>query len=272
MMRRIIAILLVIMMFLTLTACSQTTYQQPTQKPSESNYSETSDVISGEDLKGSDDSSDFHYNESTDNTTSSDKIATDKSTNSSEKEGNKDQLDKPPSLEGTEQTEPPRVTEEATKPKIPQDSTAEEKKDSTQSKEPEVTKPTESTTESSKEQKTEDTTLPQETESTEPPKEMPPVEDQEKDEVEESKPAEQFDITNWIEYAKDYAQTKGLNLDSAAVDCWDNPIRAGAHCIYLERDIQSRLNRYARDEDITDVWIWAEAVGNDCYDIYIGYA
>ena len=23
---------------------------------------------------------------------------------------------------------------------------------------------------------------------------------------------------------------------------------------------------------ITDVWIWAEATGNDCYDIYIGYA
>ena len=40
----------------------------------------------------------------------------------------------------------------------------------------------------------------------------------------------------------------------------------------LERDIKSRLNRYAKDEDITDVWIWAEATGNDCYDLYIGYA
>ena len=81
-----------------------------------------------------------------------------------------------------------------------------------------------------------------------------------------------FDIDYWIDYAKSYAQSKGLVLDAAAVDCWDNPIRAGAHCIYLERDIQSRLNRYAKDEDITDVWIWAEEVGNDCYDIYIGYA
>ena len=61
-------------------------------------------------------------------------------------------------------------------------------------------------------------------------------------------------------------------LSDTAVECWDNPIRAGAHCIYLERDIQSRLDRYARDEDITDVWIWAEATGSDCYDIYIGYA
>ena len=69
-----------------------------------------------------------------------------------------------------------------------------------------------------------------------------------------------------------YAESKGLVLSDTAVDCWDNPIRAGTHCIYLERDIQSRLNRYAKDEDITDVWIWAETTGNDRYDIYIGYA
>ena len=81
-----------------------------------------------------------------------------------------------------------------------------------------------------------------------------------------------FDIDNWIAYARSYAENKGLVLSDTAVDCWDNPIRAGTHCIYLERDIQSRLNRYAKNEDITDVWIWAEAMGNDRYDIYIGYA
>ena len=81
-----------------------------------------------------------------------------------------------------------------------------------------------------------------------------------------------FDIDHWIAYARNYAESKGLILSSTAVDCWDNPIRAGAHCIYLERDIQSRLDRYAKDEEITDVWIWAETIGNDCYDIYIGYA
>lgn len=81
-----------------------------------------------------------------------------------------------------------------------------------------------------------------------------------------------FDIEHWIAYARSYAEIKGLVLSDTAVDCWDNPIRAGAHCIYLERDIKSRLNRYAKDEDITDVWIWAEATGNDCYDLYIGYA
>ncbi len=64
----------------------------------------------------------------------------------------------------------------------------------------------------------------------------------------------------------------GLNLDSTAVDCWDNPITAGAHCIYLERDIQNRLNRYAKDDTILDVWIWAESRSDGSYDLYIGYA
>lgn len=82
----------------------------------------------------------------------------------------------------------------------------------------------------------------------------------------------EFDVQYWISFAQEYAVSVGLTLESAAVDCWDNPIGAGAHCIYLERDIQSRLNRYAKDEDITDVWIWAKPVSNECYDIYIGYA
>lgn len=82
----------------------------------------------------------------------------------------------------------------------------------------------------------------------------------------------ELDINYWVEYAKNYAVSKGLGLSPAAVDCWDNPIVVGAHCIYLERDIQSRLNRYANDEDITDVWIWAEPTGSGRYDLYIGYA
>lgn len=98
---------------------------------------------------------------------------------------------------------------------------------------------------------------------TKPSEEIPPEP--------ETTPSE-IDIHYWISFAKEYAVSIGLTLDSTAVDCWDNPIRAGAHCIYLKRDIISRLNRYARDEDITDIWIWTESVGNDCYDIYIGYA
>ena len=120
--------------------------------------------------------------------------------------------------------------------------------------------------------------MPQLTESettvTEPPKEEPKAktEPQKVTDPEHTEKPAPFDIDHWIAYARSYAENKGLVLNDTAVDCWDNPIRAGAHCIYLERDIQSRLNRYAKDKDITDVWIWAEATGNDCYDIYIGYA
>ena len=81
-----------------------------------------------------------------------------------------------------------------------------------------------------------------------------------------------FDIDYWISFAKSYAESIGLTLNSEAVYCWDNPIDADAGCIYLERDIQSRLNRYAADADITDVWIWYEPVSADSYLIYIGYA
>jgi hypothetical protein len=90
--------------------------------------------------------------------------------------------------------------------------------------------------------------------------------------LEPETPQSEFDINYWITFAKECAVSIGLTLESEAVSCWDDPIGAGTHCIYLERDIKSRLNRYAKDADITDVWIWAEPVGDDCYDIYIGYA
>lgn len=80
-----------------------------------------------------------------------------------------------------------------------------------------------------------------------------------------------FDIGYWISFAKNYAESVGLKLNSGAIYCWDNPIDADSGCIYLERDIQSRLNRYAADEDITDVWIWYESVSANSYRIYIGY-
>ena len=98
----------------------------------------------------------------------------------------------------------------------------------------------------------------------------PPMQETEPPAAEE--PAEpEFDIQTWIDYAKAYAESVGLRPESTAVDCWDTPISAGAHCS-PERDIQSRLNRYSRDEDITDVWIWAEIRPDGRYDLYIGYA
>ena len=85
-------------------------------------------------------------------------------------------------------------------------------------------------------------------------------------------PEPAFDIEHWISYAKSTAVSLGLTLDSSATDCWDNPITAKPTCIYLERDISSRLNRYAKDEEITAVWFWYECIGTGSYLIYIGYA
>lgn len=107
-------------------------------------------------------------------------------------------------------------------------------------------------------------------EPSEEPAETQPQEPELPSEEEPTEPI--FDIQTWIDYANAYAESVGLRLESSAVDCWDSPISAGTHCSYLERDIQSRLNRYARDEDITDVWIWAEARSDGKYDLYIGYA
>ena len=141
--------------------------------------------------------------------------------------------------------------------------------------EPVVTEPpkqTEPPTEPSNPPRTEPPTEPPV--ATEPPQPTPPPATQQPTEppAVEEPTAPAFDIGYWISYAQSYAQSIGLRLESSAVDCWDNPITAGAHSIYLERDLQGMLNRYARDEDITDVWIWAESIGNGEYNIYIGYA
>ena len=85
-------------------------------------------------------------------------------------------------------------------------------------------------------------------------------------------PKAEFDVNYWISFARSYAFQIGLEIDPTAVDCWDNPTTANADCIYLERDLTHRLNRYANDEDITAVNIWAESLGNGNYLIYIAYA
>ena len=113
--------------------------------------------------------------------------------------------------------------------------------------------------------------LPEKPEKAESPKEEPSVPAiTEPEPTPETEPA--FDIEHWISYAKSTAVSLGLTLDSSATDCWDNPITAKPTCIYLERDISSRLNRYAKDEEITAVWFWYECIGTGSYLIYIGYA
>ena len=133
-----------------------------------------------------------------------------------------------------------------------------------------VSAPTESNAPASEEAK-QPPVLPEEPVETENPTEEPPVPAiTEPEPTPETEPV--FDINCWISYAKSTAVSLGLTLDSSATDCWDNPISAEQGCIYLERDINSRLKRYAEDKSITDVWIWYECIGTDKYLIYIGYA
>lgn len=132
---------------------------------------------------------------------------------------------------------------------LPQPSEPEKKTDESERR-PEIAAPTE------KEQPT-----PPATEESTPPE--PPKE-------ELTEPV--FDIDYWISFAKSYAESIGLALDSGAVYCWDNPIAAGAKCRYTERDTKGYLDRYAKDSDIAEVWIWYEQTGSGSYEIYIGYA
>ena len=133
-----------------------------------------------------------------------------------------------------------------------------------------VSAPTESNAPASEETK-QPPVLPEKLEETKSPTEEPSVPAiSEPEPIPEPEPA--FDIEYWISYAKSTAVNLGLTLENSATDCWDNPITAKPTCIYLERDISSRLNRYAKDEEITAVWIWYECVGTSSYLIYIGYA
>ena len=83
---------------------------------------------------------------------------------------------------------------------------------------------------------------------------------------------EKFDISYWISYAQNYAQSIGLTLDETATECWDNPISANANNKNIGSDIEGRLNRYKNIEGFTFVWIWAEKISDTRYELYIGYA
>ena len=61
---------------------------------------------------------------------------------------------------------------------------------------------------------------------------------------------EEFDISYWISYAQNYAQSIGLIIDETAIDCWDNPISANANSKNIGADIESRLNRYKSKRQI----------------------
>jgi hypothetical protein len=75
----------------------------------------------------------------------------------------------------------------------------------------------------------------------------------------------------WVSFAKTYGKSLGLTYDSTATASWDTPIIAGPNSAYLERDIKSRLNRYAA-EGLSYFCVWSELRPDGRYDIYIGYA
>ena len=252
--KHILPILLVLLMVL-LVGCSQINDLPQDTEISSSSVGEFSELKQDENLT---DEPSISTTESTASSTENKVVS--EPTESQEKEDKK-----PTSSSESKPTEEPE--------KSPETSKTEPAQSQTEKAEPEK-KPTETQPVKQPEEKIPETTKPETTEpSTEQTKPTEaPTPEPETQAPETTEPPKAFDIDYWIGFAKNYAQSKGLVLDAAAVDCWDNPIRAGSHCIYLERDIQSRLNRYANDEDITDVWIWAESVGNDCYDIYIGYA
>ena len=94
--------------------------------------------------------------------------------------------------------------------------------------------------------------------------------------TEAPKPTEQpkpsIDIDGQISFAKEYATSIGLTLDSTATDCWDNPITVNAGKSDVKGDIKSRLNRYKNTEGFTSVWVWAVKISDTEYELYIGYA
>lgn len=80
-----------------------------------------------------------------------------------------------------------------------------------------------------------------------------------------------FDVSGYVSFAKNYAQSIGLSLDSTAIGCWDTPIEAHAGCIYLERDIRDCLDWYL-DSGFTAIWVWSVDLGGGNHEIFIGYA
>ena len=171
------------------------------------------------------------------------------------------------STEAPAETEKPQETP-VTPPKAAE--TPQPEKPESRSAEPAEPKPSEPPRETQPPAVPKPETTPEPTPEQPPAETQPPVQTEPPVVEEPVEPA--FSIDYWIAYAQSYAGSVGLNLDSTATGCWDNPIVAGAHCAYLERDIQSRLNRYAKDDSILDVWIWAESRSDGSYDLYIGYA
>ena len=139
-----------------------------------------------------------------------------------------------------------------------------------QSKPAEEKSPEKQKSEPSKQTKT-PTTEKQTEQSKEPTSATPKPTEKPKEPKPTEPPKQTFDVNEYVSYAKNYAQSIGLELDSTATECWDNPITANSRRTGIKDDIKSRLNRYKNVEGFTAIWVWAEKVSDTEYEIYIGY-
>ena len=112
-----------------------------------------------------------------------------------------------------------------------------------------------------------------------PPPQPPPPETPSKPPASESEApptptepeAPAFDVSAYVQSAKEYGAGIGLALDNTATACWDDPLTANARSRYLERDLRDRLDWY-KVSGFTAFWVWAEQTGDGEYLVYIGYA
>lgn len=256
-------VILMILLFLAMTsACSQSKTAMPPETGSV--YTESEPYSSSESL--------------TEETTV---ITSSEPTNSSETEPTVSSTSVPPEEQGPDSTtsHTASILQSPTESEPPSDTTAPMNEPPAPSHSTEESTQAETTPPSQAAPPTQESVPPTEQPRPEVPTE-PPV--QETDTQPEPPPTEEptsppveepaFDITYWVQYAKSYAASVGLQLHEEAIYCWDTPISANAKCLYLERDIQSRLNRYAGDEEISLVWIWTVELSKGNYEIYIGYA
>lgn len=84
-------------------------------------------------------------------------------------------------------------------------------------------------------------------------------------------PTPDFEVSGYVEQAKNYGQSIGLSLDSTATACWDNPTYASATASNISGNLASLLDWY-KNSGFTGFWVWAEDLGNGAFNIYIGYA
>ena len=78
-----------------------------------------------------------------------------------------------------------------------------------------------------------------------------------------------FDIGRYVQYARDYALSVGLELDPDTASSWDTPmIFTAADAPYIEQSIRERIAISLREGD-TAIWCWAENLGDGRYAVYI---